>query len=217
MWVQSPDIEYMSTSDDVERLLRGQYINVSLSPTARLLAKRIHHPQHPPICARARGRASNSYIRYAITDNLMALPPGPSNACANAWSAIFAAHSELAREMTEENGPCLRGEYHYKISQAAWLECARAGCVWCNFLAKHFEFPARCQCWWRRCAPKVRLRVEHFAAHGVLGWMKISWKPCCKPSLARWKCFDLYTTAGALGMLHRYLALIMLKRARTTR
>ncbi|KAH9889092.1 heterokaryon incompatibility protein-domain-containing protein [Cubamyces lactineus] len=74
----------------------------------------------------------------------MALPPRPRSICRSSWKGVFAAHfgllSSPAVRVTDRDGSIhWKGGYAYQDSPAATLECSRSGCLWCQFLVKHFE------------------------------------------------------------------------------
>ncbi|KAI0334684.1 HET-domain-containing protein [Cubamyces sp. BRFM 1775] len=74
----------------------------------------------------------------------MALPPRPRSICGSSWKGVFAAHFGLlnapAVQWTDRDGTIhWRGGYVYQDSPAAISKCSRSGCLWCNFLVKHFQ------------------------------------------------------------------------------
>ncbi|KAH9900033.1 heterokaryon incompatibility protein-domain-containing protein [Cubamyces lactineus] len=79
----------------------------------------------------------------------MALPPRPHNICALAWESVFAAQfgiksDDIRVKKAHKDSPDGResqrliGGCGYTVSLAAWLQCARSGCLWCRFLDTHF-------------------------------------------------------------------------------
>ncbi|KAI0325394.1 hypothetical protein GY45DRAFT_250575 [Cubamyces sp. BRFM 1775] len=73
----------------------------------------------------------------------MALPARWPMFCATAWEGVIASQyglfcDKVKRHMDELGNECWTGGYTYAISSVEWLECARARCPWCRFLAKRF-------------------------------------------------------------------------------
>ena len=152
----------------------------------------------------------------------MALLPRPLSICALAWESVFARSFGLARGPSTGAEPrhghtLSNGECEYTISEAAWLECAGLGCVWCGFLAKNlkFEFPHYHRCPLCGRISKVRIRVKNAEDRGLLMRITISWKPCCTTKSSQSGSIYLHTTAGAFGSTDSIVPLwIVLKQAR---